>query len=126
VFGSCSQAGLELSPAGLMIRQTWIEIPSFYEGVSIDEFIVMPDHFHGIVVIQDQISTCQYSLCDVVQRFKSLTTHRYIEGVHHQHWQPFPGRLWHRNYYERIIRDTRALDAIRKYIRDNPIKLQNR
>jgi putative transposase len=58
----------------------------------------------------------------VVQAFKSLTTHAYALNVSNLHWQPFPGRLWHRNYYERIIRDQRELEAIRQYIWDNPVR----
>ncbi len=60
------------------------------------------------------------SLPDVVQRFKSLTTKRYIDGVRQHGWPPFPGRLWQRNYYERIIRDDAALHRVRAYIETNP------
>ena len=60
------------------------------------------------------------SLGRIVQWFKSFTTNRYIHGVREQGWAPFPGRLWHRNYYEHIIRNERALNAIRTYIENNP------
>jgi putative transposase len=63
------------------------------------------------------------SLPDVVQRFKSLTTARYRHGVFHNNWQPFPRRLWQRNYYERIIRNDHELDRIREYIMHNPRQL---
>jgi REP element-mobilizing transposase RayT len=56
----------------------------------------------------------------IVQTFKSLTTNAYIHGVNHHDWPPFPGRLWQRNYYERIIRDENELHNIRQYIRHNP------
>ena len=62
------------------------------------------------------------SLPDAVHRFKSLTTTRYRHGVKQHQWPPFPGRLWQRNYYERIIRNERELNAIRQYIRDNPAR----
>jgi putative transposase len=62
------------------------------------------------------------SLPDVVHRFKSLTTARYRQGVIHQGWQPFPGRLWQRNYYEHIVRSKMALNAIRQYIQTNPLR----
>ena len=60
------------------------------------------------------------TLSDVVQRIKSLTTARYRHAVTTDGWPPFPGRLWQRNYYERIIREERALASIRRYIRSNP------
>jgi REP element-mobilizing transposase RayT len=59
-------------------------------------------------------------LPDVVQRFKSLTTKRYIDGVNGNNWPSFPGKLWQRNYYERVIRNDEELFAIRAYIADNP------
>jgi putative transposase len=60
------------------------------------------------------------SLADVVQRFKTLTTKRYVDGVKQHGWQPFPGRLWQRNYFEHIIRNDRALDQIRLFIMNSP------
>ena len=60
------------------------------------------------------------TLSDVVQRIKSLTTAHYRHAVTTDGWPPFPGRLWQRNYYERIIRDDRALANIRRYISANP------
>jgi len=42
------------------------------------------------------------SLSDVVHRFKSITTHKYINGVKQYGWTPFPGKLWQRNYWEHI------------------------
>jgi len=60
------------------------------------------------------------TLGDVVQRIKSLTTARYRHGVLDHGWPPLDRRLWQRNYYERIVRDQRALDNIRRYIRANP------
>jgi len=39
-------------------------------------------------------------------------------------WPPFSGKLWHRNYYEHIIRDDKSLDRIREYIANNPLQWQ--
>ena len=65
------------------------------------------------------------SLPDVVHRFKSLTTARYRKGVLQDGWQPFPGRLWQRNYYEHIIRDEEELNRIRQYIIHNPTRWED-
>ncbi len=57
-----------------------------------------------------------------MHRFKSFTTKRYSEGVKKYGWKPFPGRLWQRNYYERVIRDETELLEMREYILHNPAK----
>ena len=57
-----------------------------------------------------------------MQAFKSLTTVEYSHGVAHNDWPPFPGRLWQRNYYERIIRNDDELARARRYIEDNPMQ----
>lgn len=56
----------------------------------------------------------------VVQWFKTMSTNEYIRGVKQNGWAPFPGKLWHRNYWEHIIRNEQALNRIRKYIHNNP------
>ncbi len=63
--------------------------------------------------------TQELSLSDVIERFKSLTTTRYIEGVNDAGWQPFRGRLWQRNYHDHIIRNEQELTRIREYIWHN-------
>ena len=62
------------------------------------------------------------SLADVVHRFKTLTTKRYADGVKQAGWMPFPGRLWHRDYFEHVIRDEVSLNRIRRYIEENPMR----
>lgn len=99
-----------------------------------DAFIVMPNHIHGIIVLnsvgagpcarpeqgQPQGVAPTFSLPDVIHRFKSLTTTRYRQGVLKMGWRPFAGKLWQRNYYERIIRNDDELNRTREYIQGNP------
>jgi len=101
----------------------------------------MPNHFHGIIVLDvgagpracppfvghhgkghPQRGALALSLADVIQRFKSLTTTRYRYGVSQDEWPPFPGRLWQRNYFERVIRNENELIDTRGYISENPVK----
>lgn len=131
---------MQLNDAGLMVQSVWNEIPSFYPGVEIDAFVVMPNHIHGIVVLvgatpcsrpddggddvgqaRGPAPTVGLSLGDVVHRFKTMTTKRYADDVEQSGWPAFPGRLWQRNYYEHIIRNDDSLDRIREYIADNPL-----
>lgn len=125
--GACPH--VVLGDAGRMVSKVWAEIPERYPGVGVDEFVVMPDHVHGIVLIgqggQPQgvaptVATKGLSLPDIVHRFKSMTTKLYTDGVKERGWQSFRGRLWQRNYYEHIVRDDDKLNMIRQYIRSNP------
>jgi len=112
---------LVLNDAGRMVTTIWQQIPDFYPGTDVDSFVVMPNHFHGIIIIWDgQPRVSPISLPEIVQRFKTFTTKRYTDGVHQCNWQPFYGRLWQRNYYDHIVRDESEFDLIREYIHANP------
>jgi putative transposase len=143
LFGEVVGGVMRPGEAGQMIQSVWDEMPPFYPGVETDEFVVMPDHVHGIVVLVGATTGATtggrpytdppdgvgadgvgavLSLGDVVHRFKTMTTRRYVDGVKQNGWAAFPGRLWQRNYYERIIRDEKSLHRIRQYILDNPAR----
>jgi putative transposase len=64
--------------------------------------------------------TAEGSLGRVVQAFKLITTNEYISGVQNRNWPRFDGKLWQRDYYERVIRDDDELEEIREYIIRNP------
>jgi putative transposase len=136
VFGQVVEGQMIVSDPGQMVESVWRQLPR-YHGVDVDAFAVMPNHVHGIIVLvgagpvgagpracpdmgRPQEVAPTMSLPDVVHRFKSLTTARYRKGVLQDGWQPFPGRLWQRNYYEHVIRDEEELNRIRQYIIDNP------
>jgi hypothetical protein len=48
--------------------------------------------------------------------------HEYIVGVRQRGWPPFDGKVWQRNYYEHIVRNERELNAMRRYIANNPLQ----
>jgi REP element-mobilizing transposase RayT len=123
LLGRISGGVMQLSPAREMVRESWQAIPTHHPGIAVDAVIVMPDHLHGIVVIQDAAEpedAPPLSLPAVMQRFKALTTTRYITGVREEGWPPFPGQLWQTSFFERVIRGERELDQARRYIADNP------
>jgi REP element-mobilizing transposase RayT len=129
-----------------MSQLWWEKLAEKYTAVVLDAFVIMPNHIHFIIALvgeqppvgahpcvrphdsQQQIEEGQtrgsaptnVMLGTIVQWFKTMTTNAYIRGVKEQGWQPFPGKLWQRNYYEHIIRNERALNAIREYIYNNP------
>ncbi len=62
----------------------------------------------------------------IVQAFKSITTHQYIQGVRESNWQPFEKRFWERNYWERVLRNDTELEEKRRYILTNPERFLER
>jgi REP element-mobilizing transposase RayT len=86
--------------------------------VSTLPYIIMPDHFHALI----RIAPGGKSLGDVIGAFKSRVVHEVIQLVHAGYCPPFPGKIWHRNYYEMIVRTPAAAEAIGNYIRLNPWK----
>jgi len=87
-------------------------------------YVVMPDHFHALVwipVVGAGLEPAR-SLGDVVGAFKSLVVNEYIAAVKSGKWPRFPGKIWHRNYYECIVRNPEAERKIGEYIRMNPWK----
>jgi REP element-mobilizing transposase RayT len=135
----------------------WQRIPRHFPYVRLDEWVVMPNHIHGIVVIledqrrgeaspgtgshTEQLPAGETGLADqvaygdasplprrpsgvpsgslgaIIGNFKSVTARR-INRLRHTPGAP----VWQRNYYEHIVRDERALNAIRQYIADNPAR----
>lgn len=58
---------------------------------------------------------------DIVGAFKSITTNEYIDGVNGHKWPQFTGKIWQRDYYERVIRNESELNNTREYILNNPL-----
>mgnify|MGYP001081654970 CR=1 FL=1 len=150
LFGQVVNGEMVLSPFGRVAATIWQRLPSHFPHVRLDEFVVMPNHLHGVVWLTNdgegrgEASSAETrqsegsasgeeegqhvailgmphpymesgSLGAIVGNFKSATTRR-INRMRHT-----PNALvWQRNYYERIIRNERELDAIRRHILDNP------
>ena len=51
LFGAIIDSQMITNAAGGMVRKTWNELPIFYHGIQIDQFQVMPNHIHGIIVV---------------------------------------------------------------------------
>ncbi len=130
-------AEMKLNDAGKMIAKWYFELENKFSDIRCHEMVVMPDHFHciieivvpvGIVVvgrdehIGSSLPTIPPTIPSVVQWFKTMTTNEYIRGVKTLGWMPFNGKLWQRNYWERIIRDDLEFFHISAYIRNNPRK----
>jgi len=130
-----------------MVENTWRELPNKYKGVHIDEYMIMPNHIHGIISIassddNDHTICVGANLCvrphnngpthrsaptlgEIVRWFKTMTTNYYIQGVKNNNWKSFEKKLWQRNYYDHVVRDDVELNKIREYIQNNPANWDN-
>lgn len=116
LLGNIVQDCMQLNEAGKMVQSFWNSIPTYYPGVSLDTFQIMPNHLHGILLF----NKTKFPLSTIINRFKTITTRQYIDGVRQNNWRAFDGKLWQRNYYENIIRNEEALYLAREYIINNP------
>ena len=120
-------ATMLLNAAGKMVEAEWLALPDRFINIKLHEFIVMPNHFHGILeIVQVNASTetaaNNKTVGDITGAFKSITTVEYSRGVKNMHWKPFDKKLWQRDYFEHIIRNEEAFDRIANYIINNPSK----
>ena len=138
VFGEIINGKMKLNEVGEMIETDWNKLPWHFPNIKLDEFVIMPNHMHGIILIvgaplvgaqnndiADRATTrVAPTLGDIVGAFKSIAANEYIHNVKNNDWPPFKGSLWQRNYYEHIIRDERDLNRVREYVVNNPYKWQ--
>jgi len=123
---------MALNELGTIVRESWLSIAKKRSNLSLDQFVVMPNHLHGIIIIgeieplnrspvespsasQTSGKLSSDSLGTIVGQFKGEVTKRAKASV------MTPAlRIWQRNYYEHIIRDEASLNKIRAYIVENP------
>lgn len=129
LFGDVMNGGMHLNEMGQAALECWNDIPGHFPHIELDEFVVMPNHLHGIIVTDCRGTARRArfeetfgrpvagSLATIIRSFKSAATKR-INTLRDNPGAP----VWQRNYYERVIRDDRELDGIRQYIADNPAK----
>jgi REP element-mobilizing transposase RayT len=104
-----------------MIAITWIGISDAFPSVVADDFIVMPDHFHGLLTVTtSEHDDKPTSLIDVMRWFKGKTRHLYSQGVKHRGWPRYSGTFWQPRFHDHIIRNERDFNARVTYIERNP------
>lgn len=125
LFGVIVNGRMVLNEAGRVAEKCWREIPEHFPTVALDEFVVMPNHLHGVLnLFHASAEERAVSLGDVVGAYKAAVSRILGRGG------KFPARatpiaagasaIWHRNYWDVIVPDEKALGAIRNYIRFNP------
>jgi REP element-mobilizing transposase RayT len=111
---------ISLNNCGKIVMNVWNSLPQ-HHSVTLDAFQIMPNHMHGIIVINHTGgSRPAPTLATIIGMFKSQCT---------KNIRQIPGNqnkvVWQRNYYEHIIRDAGELTHVRQYIRDNPKNWKN-
>ena len=61
LFGEIVNDKMQLNDAGQYARKCWMDIPAHFPDAQLDEFIIMPNHVHGIIVIRDSVGTNNHS-----------------------------------------------------------------
>jgi len=144
LFGNIINGKMILNRLGNVVEEEWIQTKEIRKYVDLDYYVIMPNHLHGIIIIEqsiekgrgelnspngDESGRIQYpstknnfkspshSLGAIVRGFKSSVTKRLREISGNPDL-----KIWQRNYYEHIIRNEIDLQNIRKYISLNPLK----
>ncbi len=125
---------MRLSSVGEVVAEEWLKTSQMRDNVTLDDWVVMPNHLHGIVVIgsvethrvethcnaslqgqhMNKFGPQRNNLSSIVRGFKSAAAKRIHLADHDFAWQS--------RFYDEIIRDEKSLVAIREYIRHNPLK----
>jgi len=132
-----------LSPEGKIVENAWKQLPNHYPYLLLGEYVIMPDRFHGILMITEAVvnftpavgaglrpaptgsapttpAPKRHPLSEIVRALKSFSS-RDINRLRNT-----PGSsVWQRNYFEHVIRDEKSLQRIQQYIHNNPISWQS-
>jgi putative transposase len=129
-FGEVIAEQVALSPEGNAVAEEWKKIPRACLRVILDEWIVMPDHMHGILIFQGRPPKDQnaekagrllsQSLGAAVGQFKSKSTKRIRMDLKR------PDFAWQPRFHDAIVREPADLERVRAYIRTNPSRWKPR
>ena len=125
-FGNISNGKMHLSTMGLIADDYWKAIMIHFEKIELDEYIIMPDHIHGIIIVNDDppIHTTfsddndrtKMVVSKIIHGFKSSVTREIFRQAANSNFG------WQKSFYDHIIRNEKELNRIRKYIIENPIR----
>lgn len=124
LFGEVKDQKMHLNESGLEAERCWLEIPFHYPNVCLHEFILMPDHMHGIIEItsnnnpngkESTFRSPSKTIGSIIRGFKIGVTKWMRQNTSVQ-------EVWQRNFYEHIIRSSADYKRIAKYVIENPLK----
>lgn len=130
LLGTISEGQTWVNDHGKIVNECWNDLPDHYGQVVLDEFIVMPNHVHGIIILSDDKvgagfkpaltgepapTNRNHGLPEIIRAFKTFSARRINQT------RNTPGMsVWQRNYYEHVIRNDDDLNKVREYIINNP------
>ena len=140
LFGEIANGEMMLNEMGTIAHNEWMHTPEIRKNVELDAFIVMPNHIHGIIIINcrgvcntplrpdtdmgvcntPQRKSPSQTIGSIVRGYKSSVTKK-INELHNTNGSV----VWQRNYWEHIIRDDRSFNTIAEYIINNPKNWDN-
>jgi REP element-mobilizing transposase RayT len=123
LLGRVLNGTIVMTDAGKMVEHYWLELEHKFPDVILDEYVIVPNHIHGILYIHptSTFEPGRISLGDVMRWFKTQTTNSYIRGVKQSAWPKFDRHFWQPQYWDHIVRNDVDLDRIREYIVNNPV-----
>jgi len=120
-----------LNELGAIAREEWLRTGQVRKEIELNTFVIMPNHIHGIIGIKERVQTSGApmpakisalpsgteagTIGAIMAQYKSIVTKR----VNKVRGMP-AAKVWHRNYFEHVIRDEEELQRIRSYIENNP------
>jgi putative transposase len=122
IFSSILDGTVVLTDIGKTIERSWEYIPTSSPFASLDEYIIMPDHLHGIILIDNpnENDTAEVKF-EMRKRTLSVVIRTFKAAATASARKIYPGiDLWQPRFFDRIIRNEHELQRIRKYIVDNP------
>jgi REP element-mobilizing transposase RayT len=114
-LGSIAGGEVRLSEIGMIVTEEWAKLPGRFPSIGLDSFVAMPNHVHGILVMQPISGHPGPKLGQVIRSFKAASARRV-------HTAGTTGFAWQRNFYEHVIRSAGEWDRIRRYIDSNPVR----
>ena len=128
LFGKIIDNEMHWNAAGEAARKCWLEIPAHYPDVKLDVFIIMPNHVHGILIIENNTDTRAQDIVPLQSRYQKtlsgsigVIVRGYKIGVSKWFRQNTQIKdVWQKNYYEHVIRKEESLLKIQEYILNNP------
>jgi putative transposase len=131
LLGEINDGQMILNQYGSIVRDVWEGLPDRVSDIDLDEYIIMPNHFHAIISIDKSPESTEIHkdldvddikarrkmiLPKVVGRFKMLAAKAINQS------REIEGSFWQRNYYERVIRSEEDCQIVRQYIINNPVQ----
>ena len=119
VSTTISSPKMKLSDFGKIVADCWYDLPNHYSNIILDEFVVMPDHIHGIIIIRNgSDNKIKHGISEFIRAFKSFSSRR----INEFNAVTVKSGIWQPRFYDRIIRSDNELSRVRFYIKNNPAK----